>query len=71
MAEIQAFSDDLARMYQWFIDVGYSVDLCDHIAAAVKQQLDRPDIAVNYVPVTAKTRFVAIDSGNIMSSIVW
>ena len=45
--------------------VGYSIDLCDHIAAAVKQVLGRSDIAVNYVPVTAETRFTAIDSGDI------
>jgi ABC-type amino acid transport substrate-binding protein len=45
--------------------VGYSIDLCDHIAAAVKQVLGRSDIAVNYVPVTAETRFAAIDSGDI------
>ncbi len=45
--------------------VGYSIDLCDHIAAAVKQVLGRSDISVNYVPVTAETRFTAIDSGDI------
>ncbi len=45
--------------------VGYSIDLCDHIAAAVKQALGRSDISVNYVPVTAETRFAAIDSGDI------
>ena len=32
---------------------GYSVELCFHIATAVKQKLDRPDIKVNYLPVTA------------------
>jgi len=45
--------------------VGYSIDLCDHIAAAVKQELGRSDIAVNYVPVTAETRFPAIESDSI------
>lgn len=45
--------------------VGYSIDLCDHIAAAVKKKLDRADIAVSYVPVTAETRFDAIESGKI------
>jgi ABC-type amino acid transport substrate-binding protein len=45
--------------------VGYSIDLCDHIAAAVKKKLDRTDIAVSYVPVTAETRFDAIESGKI------
>jgi ABC-type amino acid transport substrate-binding protein len=45
--------------------VGYSIDLCDHIAAAVKRELGRSDIAVNYVPVTAEGRFTAIESGGI------
>ena len=45
--------------------VGYSIDLCDHIVAAVKQKLGRSDIAVNYVPVTAENRFSAIESGSI------
>jgi glutamate/aspartate transport system substrate-binding protein len=44
---------------------GYSVELCFHIADAVKQKLDRPDIKVNYLPVTAKSRFGAIESGEI------
>ena len=45
--------------------VGYSVDLCDHIATAVKQELGRSDITVNYVPVNAGNRFTAIETGNI------
>jgi len=45
--------------------VGYSIDLCDRIAAAVRQKLDRSDIAVNYVPVTAKNRFTAIETAKI------
>ncbi len=45
--------------------VGYSIDLCDHIAAAVKQKLGRSDIAINYVPVTAENRFTSIESGSI------
>jgi ABC-type amino acid transport substrate-binding protein len=45
--------------------VGYSIDLCDHIAAAVKQKLGRSDIAVNYVPVTAESRFTSIESASI------
>jgi len=44
---------------------GYSVELCDHIAAAVKQKLGRSDIKINYVPVTAESRFGAIQSGKI------
>ncbi len=45
--------------------IGYSIDLCNYVAVAVKRQLDRPDITVNYVPVTAETRFSAIESGKI------
>ena len=45
--------------------VGYSIDLCDHIVAAVKQKLGRSDIIVNYLPVTAKNRFTAIETGSI------
>jgi ABC-type amino acid transport substrate-binding protein len=44
---------------------GYSVELCNHIAAAVKQKLGRSDIKINYVPVTAESRFAAIQSGKI------
>lgn len=45
--------------------VGYSIDLCDRIAAAIKQELGRQDIAVTYRPVTAESRFDAIESGSI------
>ncbi len=45
--------------------VGYSIDLCDHIASAVRQMLGRTDITVNYVPVTAENRFTAIESADI------
>jgi len=44
---------------------GYSVELCIRIAAAVKQKLGRTDIKINYVPVTAESRFDAIQSGKI------
>ncbi len=44
---------------------GYSVDLCAVIAEGVKAKLGRRDIAVNYVPVSAETRFDAIASGQI------
>jgi len=45
--------------------VGYSVDLCEAIAAAVKQKLDRPDVVVNYIGVTAENRFDKVQSGEI------
>lgn len=44
---------------------GYSVELCNRIAAAVKQKLGRSDIKINYLPVTAESRFDAIQSGKI------
>ncbi len=45
--------------------VGYSIDVCDHIAAAVKGELGRGDIAVNHIAVTAESRFSDIESGRI------
>ena len=45
--------------------MGYSVDLCGHIVAAVKNRLSRSEVTVNYVPVTAEDRFKAIESGRI------
>jgi len=44
---------------------GYSVELCNLIAKAVKLELARPDIKVNYQAVTAENRFGAIQSGKI------
>ena len=44
---------------------GYSVELCNRIAAAVKKKLGRFNIKINYVPVTAENRFGAIQSGKI------
>ena len=44
---------------------GYSVDLCRRIAEAVKQKLARTDININYLPVSAESRFSAIESGKI------
>ncbi len=45
--------------------IGYSIDLCGHVAAAIKQKLGRADIATEYVAVTANNRFDAIQSGRI------
>lgn len=44
---------------------GYSVELCNLIATAVKQKLGRTDIIVKYHPVTADNRFSEIQSGKI------
>jgi glutamate/aspartate transport system substrate-binding protein len=45
--------------------VGYSIDLCLRIVAAVKIELGKPGITVKYVPVTAASRFPAIQNGTI------
>lgn len=45
--------------------VGYSIDVCDHIATAVKRKLGRDDIVINHLPVTAESRFSDIESGRI------
>jgi ABC-type amino acid transport substrate-binding protein len=45
--------------------MGYSVELCNHIFAAVKEKLGRSELTARYVPVTAKNRFAAIQSGRI------
>jgi ABC-type amino acid transport substrate-binding protein len=44
---------------------GYSVELCNLIATAVKQELGRTDIIVKYHPVNADNRFSEIQSGKI------
>ena len=44
---------------------GYSVELCQFIAAAVADKLGRPDLRVYFVPVTAENRFTSIESGKI------
>ncbi len=45
--------------------VGYSIDLCGHIVAAVKLELSRPDLSTNFVPVTAENRFSSIETAKI------
>jgi ABC-type amino acid transport substrate-binding protein len=44
---------------------GYSIDLCDRIAGAVKAQLNLPKLQVRYVPVTAENRISKLRSGAI------
>jgi len=39
---------------------GYSVDVCQRIANAVKFQLNKPNLRVEYLPVTAEERFTAL-----------
>ena len=45
--------------------VGYSIDLCTRIVTAVKTELNKPDLSVEYVPVNAKTRFSALSDNEI------
>lgn len=54
-----SFADDAG------VPAGYAVDLCNRIAAAVGAALDLPDLEVEYVPVTADTRFTVLDEGGI------
>jgi ABC-type amino acid transport substrate-binding protein len=42
---------------------GYSIDLCQEIAAAVQQELERPDLAVRWIPVTPENRIEAVATG--------
>jgi glutamate/aspartate transport system substrate-binding protein len=45
--------------------VGFSVDLCLKIADAVKEELKKPDIRIDYVPVTPQTRFALLANGTV------
>ncbi len=44
--------------------VGYSVDLCAHVASAIQQQL-KIDLKLNWVPVTADNRVDMVVQGNV------
>jgi len=44
---------------------GYSIDLCNRIADAVKAKLGMSDLKVQYVPVTAENRIDKLESGAI------
>ena len=45
--------------------IGYSVDLCNRIAAAVKAELRLGELAVRYVPVVPETRIEKLVGGEI------
>ncbi len=45
--------------------VGYSIDLCQRIANAVKTELGASELGVEYVPVTAADRFTALSDNKI------
>lgn len=54
-----SFTDESGRA------IGYTVDLCEIVTAAVMKKLNRTNIKINYIPVTAATRFSDIQSGKI------
>lgn len=43
--------------------VGYSLDLCAAIVAAIGEELGGPPLAIDYVPVTAQNRIERVESG--------
>jgi glutamate/aspartate transport system substrate-binding protein len=45
--------------------VGYSVDLCRKIVDNVKTRLNRPDLKINFLPVTSQTRIPLMANGTI------
>jgi len=45
--------------------VGYSIELCLHIANEVKSTLQNPNIATKYIPVNASNRFDALRDNSI------
>jgi glutamate/aspartate transport system substrate-binding protein len=47
------------------LPIGYSVEICLHVANEVKGMLKNPNIAVKYVPVTASNRFEALRDNSI------
>ncbi|WP_313953797.1 amino acid ABC transporter substrate-binding protein [Accumulibacter sp.] len=44
---------------------GYSIDLCMRVAGDIAKQLDIPKLDVQWVPVTAQSRFEALKNGEI------
>jgi glutamate/aspartate transport system substrate-binding protein len=45
--------------------IGYSAELCQHVTNAIKQRLNRPDIAVVDIPVTSSSRQMMLEAGTI------
>lgn len=45
--------------------VGYSVEICQHIADHLKKDLGLPDLKIRYVPVTSATRLPLLQNGTI------
>ena len=45
--------------------IGYSIDICMKIVDAIKAELERDDLEVNFVPVTGQTRIPLMANGSI------
>src|SRR5437870_12520602 len=45
--------------------VGYSIDLCMHVASAIHKQLSLADLKLNWVPVTAENRIDMVAQGKV------
>jgi ABC-type amino acid transport substrate-binding protein len=45
--------------------VGYSIDLCSRVAADIGRELQIPDLAIKWVPVTVENRIAAVRDGTI------
>lgn len=45
--------------------VGYSIDLCMHVAGAVQKQLGLADLRLTWIPVTPETRIPAVVQGTV------
>jgi ABC-type amino acid transport substrate-binding protein len=44
---------------------GYSIDLCNRVAADLRRQLELPDLTVKWVPVTVENRITAVREGTV------
>ena len=45
--------------------MGYSVDICSHVVLAIKAHLGKSDLRVQWIPVTATTRFPMMVNGSL------
>jgi glutamate/aspartate transport system substrate-binding protein len=45
--------------------VGYSIDICEHIVAAIRRELNDPALRVIHVPVTSSSRMLMLLAGTI------
>jgi glutamate/aspartate transport system substrate-binding protein len=50
--------------------VGYALDICIKVVDAVKQKLELPDLAVNYVAVNPQNRIALVANGTVESNAV-